>query len=249
MKLTETAFSKAAKRLADADSSSLSQAQEKLSTVLGFANHDAARKALKIRVDAQQAEPQNDVYKGRRWMGLGFNQTLWMLKALCFHFDKHTALRADQDAWRFRAYNLLKVGLSEIFMNGSEPVTGKEIMDGFDLNKMADHYAKLKGMGAVPVTSQGFITYLDFLPGFDAAAIGKRGGQGSTAREQHGHLTSFLFSGLQGLCIVEFAGRGTERVEALFAMSNDPDPERAISLLEEIESEVRFGAETAHTGT
>lgn len=241
MILNTTAFSKAAKRLASADQSTLSQAQEKLSSILGFSNYDAARKALIPKVEVPATVVTSNGYNGRKWMGLEYNEVMWLMKALCFHTEKNTPIRWGNDSWQSKSFHLMKVVFLDVFgQDTSAPVTASEMMTAFNIESMCSRYASMRKKGEIPLISRGFTHYLDFLPGFRMDLCEKKGGQYDIVKEQHSYLTSYLIWGLQGLSIIEIAGRSNQHVEKLFSEVENPIPDMVTFLIEQIESDVRF---------
>lgn len=238
MNFTESAFNKSARRLATLDGTQLSSAQEKLASVLGFSNYDAARKAL-----LGQASPVLSTHQpgtGRRWMGLSCGEMLALASA---YMKPSTALADSGMFWAERSESLARLVFFDVFSRpGGRDVMAAELSASLDLGAMLRRYTEITEQGEPPAPAdRGYVLYIDSLLGFSA----DRSKFSTAGKEQHLAIANPIHWALNSLAFVEMAGPDDEKVLELLAQRPRPHQQAVRVLLHAIEERVRFGTQQA----
>lgn len=197
MQFNESAFKKATKRLAAIDDSTLSVAQEKLASIMGFANLDAALKAFKALKNG--APPVTAATRGRMWRDLNCRETCAFLRGFLFN-PSHGGVAASGD-WLNRAEQLLITVTVDIFSRPNvTPVAVADIMDAIDIDKLGTYCFALRKNGETLRPAQKrLIEVLSNTPGFSWENTQRMRGQNESTKEQYGYLRSIAMMALISL--------------------------------------------------
>lgn len=222
MNFTYKAFSKAAKRLSVSDGSKLSDAQEKLSQILGFSNHHAAQKALQSNLSQDACEDMaGATYAGRYWLGLNWMEALELI-TLNGAFD-------SDDPWGSRAMDLLRFVSVGVFSRDFPwDVNTGELMNAFDLDSLAKQASEIitSRNDLEQAKHHALLNYIrPMLVSTGASFFGGRRLHRlrANAHEQHGYLTMHIMPALQPMMMLELVGASHDEVRALLtSLRADP---------------------------
>lgn len=234
MNFTYTAFSKAARRLAETDDIKLSQAQEKLAVVLGFKNHHAAQQALQLGSSAFAPGVDDAGYVGRRWLGLTWMQT--------FEFLALSSGLESDDPWNMRALDLLHLVSADVFSRGiSEPVTANELSSGLNIMTLMQRAQEIREE-AKPEDIARHQALLVYVSGIWTGKGAKASCEPTDAAfEQHSYLTMQIAPALNKMFLLEASNATPDQALELYRLIK-ADSASLVEQIVVLEARARFSS-------
>lgn len=221
MQFNESAFKKATKRLAAIDDSTLSVAQEKLASIMGFTNLDAALKAFKALKNG--APPVSVATRGRMWRDLNYRETCAFLRGFLLN-PSHGGVAAPSE-WLNRAEQLLTTVTVDIFSRlNATPVVVADIMEAIDIDKLGTYCFEIRKNGeTLRPTQKRLIEVISNTPGFSWENTQRMRGQNESTKEQYGYLKSIAMMALISLETFESLAQSSSEWQVMKSIVKSDD--------------------------